>query len=163
MMSGLNPSLIQKGLRRCESGPPNHGRRLNPSLIQKGLRPAVLRSMPVSFPGLNPSLIQKGLRRLLCPLGLIHALRLNPSLIQKGLRHRRHRDIFSRFAFESFPDSEGIKTMLAACWRTIGSLNPSLIQKGLRQLAGGICPALGSLNPSLIQKGLRHRAMSCPI
>ena len=39
-------------------------------------------------------------------------LSLNPSLIQKGLRlvHFEHVGIF--YLFESFPDSEGIKTRL---------------------------------------------------
>ena len=36
-------------------------------------------------------------------------LRLNPSLIQKGLRHPDAYDV-PRLEFESFPDSEGIKT-----------------------------------------------------
>ena len=92
----LNPSLIQKGLRR-------HGRlNYGPSLIQKGLR---RRLNPQGR--LNPSLIQKGLRHCFAFSSAYPRFCLNPSLIQKGLRLLPSAD---DPRFESFPDSEGIKT-----------------------------------------------------
>ena len=105
----LNPSLIQKGLRLALLYPVFSIQRcLNPSLIQKGLRPQDVDLIRYEH-GLNPSLIQKGLRLKMAYLITIDP-RLNPSLIQKGLRHVRDRPGRRYKMFESFPDSEGIKT-----------------------------------------------------
>ena len=162
--AGLNPSLIQKGLRRAphdtavqdtfESFPDSEG-------IKTPRVPVIC---VVHF-CLNPSLIQKGLRPGAARLNLGWGC-LNPSLIQKGLRLRRMPYAFPRGSpFESFPDSEGIKTLASRRVHPGRSrLNPSLIQKGLRQFPNAvrsafICPGL---NPSLIQKGLRPSASFKP-
>ncbi len=60
---------------------------------------------------------------------------MNHSLIQKGLRLCRQVVPMGPVQFESFPDSEGIKTPVEAEQLHLCRLNHSLIQKGLRRLA----------------------------
>ena len=106
---GLNPSLIQKGLRQrrpvgliaylmFESFPDS-----------EGIKTTLQHPYSIHIFGLNPSLIQKGLRPHKNPRSG-PAGRLNPSLIQKGLRPSSTVASGQKYPFESFPDSEGIKT-----------------------------------------------------